>query len=65
MRLTQVVFDPFHHFRVCCVFAGLLSESFHSLTRRAEQEALAKVHLWTNLVVKSTYHNLWLFCHDP
>ncbi|CAL4921905.1 unnamed protein product [Urochloa decumbens] len=25
---------------------GLLSESFHSLTRRAEQEALAKVLLW-------------------
>ena len=30
---------------VVCVSAGLLSESFHSLTRRAEQEALAKVHM--------------------
>jgi chromosome transmission fidelity protein 18 len=44
MQLTWFVHGSFCLFLLCCASAGLLSESFHSLTRRAEQEALAKVY---------------------
>ena len=50
MQLPWFGRGSFSHFPFYCASAGLLSESFHSLTRRAEQEALAKVYMSMDIV---------------